>query len=167
MSRDMTLYKDDDNKAYLIFSSENNMTMHVCQLSDDYLKPTTVDKRILIDQNREAPAIFKHQNRYYLITSGCTGWSPIPATYAVADAILGEWKQQGNPCTGPDADSTFYAQSTFVLPVAGKNDTFIFMADRWKKTDLPDSRYIWLPLRIVDGKPVIAWKPHSDRRYFR
>jgi hypothetical protein len=46
-----------------------------------------------------------------------------------------------------------------VLPVAGKNDTFIFMADRWKKTDLPDSRYIWLPLRIVDGKPVIAWKP--------
>jgi beta-xylosidase len=158
-SRDMTVFKDDDDKAYLVFSSEKNMTMHVCQLSDDYLKPTTVNKRILIDQNREAPAIFKHQNRYYLITSGCTGWSPNPATYAVADAILGEWKQQGNPCTGPDADSTFYAQSTFVLPVAGKNDTFIFMADRWKKTDLPDSRYIWLPLRIVDGKPVIAWKP--------
>lgn len=159
MSRDMTLFKDNDETAYLVFSSENNKTMHVCRLSDDYLKPTTAEKRILVNQSREAPTLFKHQNRYYLITSGTTGWSPNKALYAVAARPLGDWKQQGNPCTGPDADSTYHAQSTFVLPVAGKRDLYIFMADRWNKTDLQDSRYLWLPLQVRGGKPIIAWTP--------
>lgn len=158
-SRDMTLYKDDDEKAYLVFSSESNQTMHVSRLSDDYLKPTPAVKRILIGQKREAPALFKHQNKYYLITSGTTGWSPNPATYAVADSMMGDWKELGNPCTGPDADSTFHAQGTFVLPVAGKPNTYIFMADRWNKTNLPDSRYVWLPLYVRSGKVEIPWVP--------
>lgn len=158
-SRDMTVFKDDDEKAYLVFSSENNQTMHICQLSDDYLKPTANEKRIFIDQRREAPALFKHKDNYFLITSGCTGWAPNAASYAVANAILGDWEQKGNPCTGPDADSTYFAQSTFVLPVNGKADTYIFMADRWNKKDLPNSRYLWLPLKVVDDKPVIFWTP--------
>lgn len=37
MSRDMTVFKDDDGKAYLIYPSENNLTMQICLLSDDYL----------------------------------------------------------------------------------------------------------------------------------
>ena len=40
MLRDMTLFKDTDGSAYVIYSSEDNNTMHVCLLSDDYLKPT-------------------------------------------------------------------------------------------------------------------------------
>jgi len=59
MSRDMTVFKDDDGMAYLIYASEKNLTMHVCQLSDDYLEPTTNYKRVLINDNREAPAMFK------------------------------------------------------------------------------------------------------------
>jgi hypothetical protein len=162
MSRDMTVYKDNDEKAYLVYASENNQTMHVCRLSDDYLKPTTADKRILINENREAPALFRHGNRYYLITSGCTGWSPNEALYAVADAPMGEWKQQGNPCKGPGADTTFGAQSSFVLPVAGKQDTYLFMADRWNKTDLQTSRYVWLPLQVINGDLHIKWAPQFD-----
>ena len=157
MSRDMTAFKDSDGSAYLFYTSENNQTMHVCRLSDDYLKPTTEDKRILINESREAPAVFRHQSTYFLITSGTTGWSPNKALYAVAAGPLGDWKQQGNPCTGLDADSTYHAQSTFVLPVAGKRDTYIFMADRWNKTDLQGSRYLWLPLQVRGGKPIIAW----------
>jgi hypothetical protein len=157
MSRDMTLFKDDDEKAYLIYASENNLTMHVCRLSDDYLKPTSSDKRILVNENREAPALFKQGGTYYLITSACTGWSPNKALYAIANAPMGDWKQSGNPCTGPNADSTSGAQSTFVLPVSGKKDTYIFMADQWNKTDLENSRYIWLPLQVTNGKPIIKW----------
>ncbi len=37
MARDMTLFVDDDGKAYHIFASEDNGTMHISQLSDDYL----------------------------------------------------------------------------------------------------------------------------------
>ena len=36
MSRDMTLYVDDDDKAYHIYSSEENLTIHIAELSDDY-----------------------------------------------------------------------------------------------------------------------------------
>ena len=157
MSRDMTLFKDEDERAYLVFSSENNETMHVCLLSEDYLHPTTTYKRILEDLNREAPAVFKHDGKYYLITSACTGWSPNAASYAIADSLLGEWKQYGNPCSGPGADSTFRSQSTFVLPVRGRKDSFIFMADQWNKTDLERSRYTWLPLHVKNGNPVIMW----------
>ncbi len=155
MARDMTLYKDDNGKAYLIYASESNKTMHVCLLSDDYVFPTKTYTRITSADNREAPAVFKYNSRYYLITSGCTGWSPNPATYAVADSLLGEWTQMGNPCAGPGSENTFQSQSTFVLPMPAHIDTFIFMADRWNKTDLEDSRYIWLPLKMENDKPVI------------
>jgi beta-xylosidase len=166
MARDMTIFQDNDGKAYHIFSSENNATMHVCLLSDDYLSHTKTEKRIFIGSSREAPAMFKHNGKYYLITSGCTGWSPNPAVCAVADNPLGPWKENNNPCTGPDADSTFHAQSTFVLPVQGKKDAFIFMADKWNKTNLEDSRYIWLPLIFREGKPVIPWFERWNISFF-
>jgi beta-xylosidase len=155
MARDMTVFKDDDEKAYLVFASEYNATMHICRLSADYLSPTPTFRRILVNQNREAPALFKHQGYYYLITSGCTGWSPNAATYARATHPLGKWKQYKSPCVGPNADSTFHSQSTFVLPLKGKPNEFLFMADRWNKQDLEDSRYVWLPLRMVNKRPQI------------
>jgi hypothetical protein len=161
MSRDMTIYKDDDGKAYHFYASEGNKTMRVAQLSDDYLSHTTNEKRILKGLEREAPAIFKYDGKYYLITSGCTGWSPNAASWAIADNILGEWKQQGNPCveTGREfSENTFRSQSTFILPLPDKKDSFLFMADRWNKTDLEDSRYVWLPLEVKYGKLAIEWK---------
>lgn len=157
MSRDMTVYKDDDDNAYLIYASESNKTMQVCLLSHDYLSPTKTYTRITSAENREAPAVFKYNGKYYLITSDCTGWSPNPATYAVADSLLGKWKQMGNPCKGPGAENTFESQSTYILPLPGQPDTFIFMADRWNKLNLEDSRYVWLPLKMVNDKPVIKW----------
>ncbi len=117
MSRDMTLFKDDDGKAYLIYASENNMTMQICLLSDDYLSPTKNYIRILENQHREAPALFKQNGKYFLITSLCSGWDPNPATYAVANSIMGKWTQKGNPCIGSGAETTFNSQSTFVLPI--------------------------------------------------
>lgn len=159
MARDMTLFQDDNGKAYHFYSSEENQTMHICELTEDYLSHTTNDKRILIKRSREAPAVCRYNNRFYLFSSGCTGWSPNAASYATADSIMGEWTEHGNPCHGPDADSTFHAQSTFVLPVRGRKNTFIFMADRWNKTDLEASRYIWLPLSFdAEGTPVVRWE---------
>lgn len=157
MARDMTVFQDEDGKAYHFFSSEDNATMHVVLLSDDYLSPTKMEKRILIGQSREAPAVFKYKSRYYLVTSGCTGWAPNAASYAVADSVLGEWKQFDNPCTGNNADSTYFSQSTYILPVQNKPGNFIFLADRWNKHNLEDSRYVWLPLVMANEKPQIIW----------
>ena len=38
MSRDMTIFIDDDGKAYHIYSSEDNLTLQIAQLTDDYMQ---------------------------------------------------------------------------------------------------------------------------------
>ena len=59
MSRDMTLFVDDDGKAYHIYSSEDNLTLQIAELSDDYLSHTGKYIRIFPGGHNEAPAIFK------------------------------------------------------------------------------------------------------------
>ena len=163
MSRDMTIFVDDDGSAYLFYASEENATMHISQLTDDYLSTTGQYKRVFIDSSMEAPAVFKRNGKYYLIASGCTAWKPNPAHSAVADTIWGPWQELGNPCRGDQADKTFFSQSTYVLPVHGKKDAYIFIADRWKEKDLPDSRYIWLPIEFDDqDRPILKWYDQWD-----
>ena len=166
MSRDQTVFVDDDGRAYQFYSSENNETMYISLLTDDYLKPSGRFTRNFIKESREAPAVFKHKGKYYMLSSGCTGWDPNVAEIAVADSIMGTWKTIGNPCTGPDADKTFYAQSTYVQPVIGKKNAYIAMNDRWKKKDLEDSRYVWLPVLIKDGAITIPWHEKWDLTVF-
>ena len=154
MSRDMTLYVDDDGKAYHIFSSEENMTLHIAELTGDYLHHTGRYTRMAPGGQNEAPAIFKHEGTYWMITSGCTGWAPNEARMFSAPSIWGPWTQHPNPCVGPNAEKTFGGQSTFVLPVDGR---YIFMADIWRPQHPSDARYIWLPIEFENGKPVIRW----------
>jgi beta-galactosidase len=157
MSRDMTLFVDDDGNAYQIYASRENYDMRIVQLSDDYTAATTRDK-MLFSEHREAPAVFKYNNKYYLITSGCTGWAPNKADVHAADSLFGEWTSLGNPLHGSGADSTYGGQSTYVLSVAGKKPAFIFIADKWNSQDLKDSRYLWLPIESKNGVPFIDWK---------
>jgi Glycosyl hydrolases family 43 len=159
MARDMNLFVDDDGKAYQFYASENNGTMHVSQLSDDYLRPAGKFARIFIDRMSEAPSVFKRDGKYYMICSGCSGWDPNTARSAVATNIFGPWTELGNPCRGTNADITFFCQSTYVLPVAGKTDQFIAMFDRWEKWKLQDSRYVWLPVEFdADEHPLVQWQ---------
>ncbi len=158
MSRDQTVFVDDDGKAYQFASSENNQTLYINELTDDYLRPTGRFTRNFIGMSREAPAVFKRDGKYYMLSSGCTAWDPNKAELAVADSVMGPWTTIGEPCTGPEADKTFYGQSTYVLPVQGKDGLYIAMFDRWKKTDLADSRYIWLPIDFSGESITIPWR---------
>jgi len=163
--RDMNLFVDDDGRAYAFYASEDNHTMYVVRLNEDYTGPETplvqnqTWARILVRQAREAPAPFKLNGRYYLITSGCTGWKPNAALYSTATNILGPWRNHGNPCTGSNADTTFGSQSTFVFPTPGRPGNFIFMADQWNPANLSDSRYVWLPFALnSDGSFILEWQ---------
>jgi len=160
MSRDMTLFVDDDGKAYHIFSSEENYTLHIAELTGDYLHHTGRYTRVAPGGQNEAPAIFKHDGTYWMITSGCTGWAPNEARMFSAPSIWGPWTQHPNPCRGPKADKTFEGQSTFVLEVGGEKQEVrhIFMADIWRPNHPIDARYIWLPIEFEDGKPVVRWR---------
>ena len=171
--RDMNLFLDDDGRPYVFYSSEGNWTMYVVRLNDDFTGPETpvVENqtwaRTLVRQMREGAAPFKFNGRYYLITSACTGWTPNAADCAVADNILGPYKSRGNPCIGEGAERTFETQSTFVLPVPERPGKFIFIADEWHPQNLPDSRYVWLPLNLdTNGAFTLRWQDRWDLSLF-
>lgn len=168
MSRDMTLFKDDDGTAYHITASESNHTLHISKLSDDYLSVTDEYVRIFPGGRNEAPAVFKRNGTYYLISSGLTGWRPNPARSAKANNIFGPWTALGNPVRGTKNEiaTTFKSQSTYVLPVPGMEDAFIFMADLWRPENPIDGSYLWLPIKFENGKPVIRWQDSWDLSFF-
>lgn len=167
MARDQTVYVDDDGKAYHIFSSEDNLTLQIAELSEDYTFHTGRFVRVAAGGQNEAPAIFKKDGTYWMITSGCTGWEPNKARMFSARDIMGPWKQHESPCVGPKADLTFGGQSTYVLKVEGRRDAFIFMADIWRPKHPSDARYIWLPIDFKNGLPVVEWRDEWTLEYFK
>ena len=184
MLRDMTVFVDDDDKAYLVCASEDNATLHISELSDDYQSLTGKFARAFPLEYYEAPALFKKDGKYYMFASHCTGWRPNPLRVAVADSIFGPWKacgdrtrglnvsendtrgnvkiplnaQHKSDAVGVQTGDTFKSQSTYVIKVEGKKDAFIYVGDRWIPRDAIDGRYIFLPVEWEsDGLPVIRW----------
>lgn len=166
MSRDMTLFKDDDGAAYLIYSSRENYDLRIAKLTDDFLSVTTKDT-MLFSNHREAPALFKYNKKYYLITSGCTGWQANKASLHSTDNLWGQWLESPiNPMFGNNADKTFGGQSTYVLPIANKQNQFVFIADEWHPDNLKDSRYFWLPIQLDDKVPTVHWIDEWQLNWF-
>lgn len=175
MSRDMTVYIDDNGKAYHITSSQENLTLLVSELTDDYLDFTGKYNTVAPGGQNEAPTLLKHGGKYWLICSGCTGWDPNEARMFVADNIWGPWVQKPSPFTGEekanllihgrndrheafDAKKTFGCQGTYILDLG---DRQFFMADRWNSRHLSHSLHVWLPILYrEDETPYIVWTEH-------
>ncbi|MCR5585336.1 MAG: glycoside hydrolase family 43 protein [Lachnospiraceae bacterium] len=154
MARDMNLFKDTDGTAYIIYSSEENLTLYISKLNEDYTYLETAPEKAVYGKDfirlfpgaqREAPALFLKDGKYYLMTSGCTGWAPNQARYYVSDSVMGEWTSKGDPCVGDVNHTTFESQSTCIFRDVNSG-TWIYMGDRWFADTLNDSRYIWLPI---------------------
>ena len=159
MARDMNLFRDTDGTAYIIYSSEENLTLYISKLNDEYTYLATDPEkavygvdfiRLFPGAQREAPALFLRDGKYYLMTSGCTGWEPNQARFYVSDSVMGEWESKGDPCLDDENHTTFESQSTCIFrdPASG---TWIYMGDRWFADALHDSRYIWLPIEFKEN----------------
>ena len=165
-SRDQTLFVDDDGKAYHVRSSESNSVIHISQLTDDYLDFSGRYVRAFVGTKLEAPALFKKDGLYYIMGSECTGWRPNPAHSGVAPTIWGPWTELGNPCVDKGAETTYRSQSTFFIPVPGKEGEFIYMGDRWFPENAIDGRYVWLPVEWEDGRFILRWRDEWDLSVF-
>jgi hypothetical protein len=147
-SRDIGQFIDDNGMAYLIFEDRPN-GWHIARLSEDYM---TVDKDIcLIKMAMEGGALVHYNGLYYAIGSHLTGWNANPNLYATAKALEGPWSEFKD--IAPPEKNTYGAQSTMLLKVVGaKFTTVIYMGDVWRPNAQWDSRYLWMPLEIGDGK---------------
>lgn len=153
-SRDMTLFQEGDT-AWLVHSSNWNKTLVISRLTEDYTDVDGTCVSVLVDQEREAPALMKYGDMYYMVSSGCTGWDPNSALYAESGNLMGQWKLIDNPCEGLGYRTTFGGQSTFIFQCG---EQYYLMLDHWKPEDLKSSGYSILPVTITDGKMTIAWK---------
>lgn len=151
-SRDIGQFIDDDGTAYLVFE-DRPFGFRIARLSDDYM---TVEKEMsLVKEHMEGGAIVHYKGLYYSIGSALTGWRANPNKYATAASLEGPWS--GLKDIAPPETNTYGSQSTMLLKVTGtKAVTVIFMADQWKPATQWDSRYIWMPLEIGEGR---LWVP--------
>ena len=152
-SRDIGQFIDDDGQAYLIFEDRPVKGFHIARLSDDYL---TVEKEMsLIQAPLEGGAVVHYKGLYYAVGSALTGWAPNPNKYATSTSLEGPWSEFKD--IAPPEAKTYGSQSTMILKVVGtKTTTVIFMGDIWKPETQWDSRYLWMPLQIGDGR---LWLP--------
>ena len=151
-SRDIGQFIDDDGTAYLVFE-DRPFGFRIARLSEDYMN---VEKEMsLIKQHMEGGAIVHYHGMYYSIGSALTGWKANPNKYATAPSLEGPWTDFKD--IAPPQTNTYGSQSTMLIKVTGKKTTtIIFMGDVWKPGTQWDSRYIWMPLEIGEGK---LWVP--------
>ncbi|MGF1932438.1 glycoside hydrolase family 43 protein [Enterococcus casseliflavus] len=163
-SRDMTLFVDGED-VFLIHSSDFNKTMYISQLTEDYLDCTGLYTKVMEDQEREAPAIFKKNGYYFILSSGTTGWEPNAALFSRTKYLFSPHKLIDNPCEGPDYRQTFHAQINYIFEVGGEH---FLMLDHWEPNKLKESGYSILPIELIGEKQRdlrVVWteKPFGEK----
>ncbi|ONI90029.1 beta-xylosidase [Saccharothrix sp. ALI-22-I] len=160
MSRDITLFRDDDGTGYMISAARENADLHVYRLTPDYLGVSSLVHTLWPGSWREAPAMFKRNGVYFLLTSGATGWNPNQQKYATASSVAGSWSALSNIGDG----TSYGTQTAHVVPVQGTQTTsYLYLGDRWAGAwggRVNESRYVWLPLRFPsDTSMSMSWSP--------
>lgn len=163
-SRDMTVFVDTDNKAYLITASRQNNggannSMAIFRLTDDYTGVASFVGWVFEGAYREAPAVVKKGSKYYLFTSQASGWYPNQGGYATASSITGTWS-----ALAPFGDPSAYAtQIHSIATITGSAGTsYIYMGDRWNPLNLSDHKFIWLPLTLNDSNSTATLNWYSS-----
>ncbi|UUZ85270.1 Ig-like domain-containing protein [Paenibacillus sp. P26] len=115
---------------------------------------------------REAPAMFKYNGKFYLLTSSATGWAPNENMYSVADHILGPWSPLTDPfvrtsSSDPDPKKAFNSQTASVIPVDPAKGKFIYVGDDWNGGNFSangGAKYVWSPIEFGQGTDIsIKW----------
>jgi hypothetical protein len=151
-----------------------NDSIAIFKLTPDYLgidsstNPATngANWAFVCDQ-REAPVMFRKDNKYFLITSQAAGWYPSQGGYGVSD----------NPLTGWTPDpinlgntSTFGGQTSDGFTIQGTQaNTYVLTFDHLGGADSKnpssmekqDTGEMWLPVQLdsIAGTATLDWYP--------
>ncbi len=166
MSRDCTLFHDPKTgDAYFISASRENADLAVYRLTDDYLNVDAHVRTLFQGEYREAPAMFYRpdNDRYYLLSSHCTGWAPNQGKCAMSDAPDGRYSLM----TLFGDNTTYRSQPAFVLPYTKENGevVYLYFGDRWGGGGEKyfTSSYVVLPICFTDdGVANIEWQESCE-----
>ena len=162
---DMSVYKDDDGKAYLAYVWDKtgpNRQHGIYRMSADYL---SLDAQMYLWSvaSREAPHIFKRNGTYYYGVSETNGVNPSATRYYTATNLAGPWSGATMLVT-PGSSTTYETQCDFVFPFTGAQGTaYMLGADRWIPTGGFQGGYLWLPYDFsTTGAPTANYYQDWD-----
>ena len=92
----------------------------------------------------------KVREKYYMLSSYCTGWAPNQGKYAWADSMEGRWSM----LTQIGDETTYHSQPAFIIH---KDDRILYYGDRWDGEDYFNSSYVIYPLEEKEGKLVMEY----------
>ena len=145
-SRDCNVFVDHDGTAYFISTTEENQHLGLFQLDDDYLS-TTSHTRLFGGQRREAPAIVRIGDNYFMFSSACSGWDPNQCKLSYSQNLKDGWSGLWNVGNSIAYDT----QAAAILTIKGtKQTTYLYVGDRWQDPDLPNTKTIVFPISF-DG----------------
>lgn len=145
-SRDCNVFVDHDGTAYFISTTNENQDLGLFRLSDDYL--SVVEHTCLFPgERREAPAIVRIGDRYFMFSSACTGWAPNQCKLSYTSDLKRGW----TPLVNIGDDKAYRTQAAAILEVKGtRQTTYLYVGDRWMDPDLPNTKTIVFPISF-DG----------------
>lgn len=157
-SRDCNVFVDDDGTAYFISTTEENQHLGLFKLSDDYLSAVE-HTRLFSGQSREAPAIVRLGNTYFMIFSACSGWDPNQASYSHSRSLTSGWSGRINIGNSISYDT----QPASILTVQGsKGTSYLYVGDRWQDPGLSESKTIMFPIQFSGTSITYTYRQQFD-----
>lgn len=153
MSRDCTLFEDEDGVCYFLSASNDNADLHIYEIDEGGFNLTRLVSVQFIGQFREAPALMKRDGVYYLLTSACTGWFPNQACYAFTKSL----EEPFSPLIPIGDSTTYHSQPMYIISLPNRD---IYVGDRWggkswksiEEFDYFKSTYVTTNIIIKKGK---------------
>lgn len=175
-TRDQSIFKDDDGRLYYQACINGNADMWNCLMTDDYLGMTETSTTILPNAKYEAPALFRVDDTYFGLFSGCTGWTANRSRFAYSHDLMAPWQYERlftdktgsgmDFCVDDSLKNTYQSQSAYVYKVNGDKEKLIYIGDRWNASNLESSKLIWLPISMRSGYPAVRWYDSWDMSVF-
>lgn len=149
-----------------------NDSMAIFKMTSDYLgidsstnTATNGAHWVFVCDQREAPVMFRKDNKYFLITSQAAGWYPSQGGYGVSSSPLTGWT--ADPIALGNS-STFGGQTSDGFMIAGTaSNTYVLTFDHLGGADSKnlsssekyDTGEIWLPVTLdsTAGTATLNW----------
>lgn len=172
---DGSLFVDNDGTGYFIYSViGQNHSIWIDRLTPDFLSSTGQVSGVL-GTGCEAPAMFRHGGRYYVLfgRTCCFCKAGSGVRVYVSSKPLGPYVRLRNINRRKNGERIIAAQQTFIAQIPGPKGTlFIWMGDRWGSR--PDNekghdfQYWSPPMRFLPSgqiqplKNVPEWKARIE-----
>lgn len=169
---DFDIWVDErDGKGYFIADRVHTEVI-VADLTDDYMDVTghysSHFPHIEPPLAREAPCFFKKEDKYYIISSGTTGYHPNPTEVGMAKLMHGPYTIQEPFCVDDTKQTSFDCQFSCVLKHPTRYGLYIAIGDRWmaktsivngkEEAETTEATYIWLPIRFNGDQAYVSWE---------